>query len=156
MVSKPTIIPVWAQNDVVDPISGQNNVLEPPNEKKLEGWARLEYPPRNWFNWLFRYIYLWIQWLKQQEEQAVVTEGNGVGLFPIDNALITLTVTDIGAPTSYLFAVGVKRPGQVPSLNVVSSNILTLGTGTITGNQPINGALPANAICWGQSKIIPS
>ena len=80
MVSKPTIIPVWAQNDVVDPISGQNNVLEPPNEKKLEGWASLEYPPRNWFNWLFRYIYLWILWFKQQEEQAVVTDGNGAGL----------------------------------------------------------------------------
>lgn len=33
MVLKPTILPEWAENDVVDPISGQNNVLEPPTEK---------------------------------------------------------------------------------------------------------------------------
>ena len=79
MVSKPTILPEWAENDVVDPISGQNNVLEPPPEKKLEGWARLEYPPRNWFNWLARYTWRWLNWLNQQEEQSIVTASRIAG-----------------------------------------------------------------------------
>ena len=142
-------------NDVVDGVSGQNNVLEPPPEKQNNGWDRLEYPPRNWFNWLGRFTYRWLNWLKQQEEQAVVTDGNGVGLFPTDSALITLHAVDSTTPANYIYAVGYKGSGANPSFTVVSNNVLTLGAATITGDQAISGGTAGNIIVWGQSKIIP-
>jgi len=157
MVSKPTTLPKWAENDVVDAISGQNNVLEPPPEKQLSGWLRLEFPPRNWFNWLGRYTYRWLNWLKQQEEQAVITDGTGSGLFPTDEALITLHAVDSTAPANYIYAVGYKATGATPvtNLTVVSNNVLTLGAGTITGDQAISGGTAGDIIVWGQTKIIP-
>lgn len=156
MVLKPSILPEWAENDVVDRISGQNNVLEPPTEKKLEGWARLEFPPRNWFNWLSRYTYRWLSFLKQQEEQAVLTDGNGVCLFPYDNVLITLTAVDIANPTRYIFAIGAKKTGLAPTLTVVSNNTLTLGAGTLAGNQIVNGGAATDILVWGQTKTYPT
>jgi hypothetical protein len=114
-----------------------------------------EKPPRNWFNWLHRLTYNWIQWLDQQESQAVVVDGNGVALFPTDGALITLHAVDIVTPANYIYAMGFKGAGAVPSLNVVSNNVLTLGTGTISGNQPISGGTASNIIVWGQTKLIP-
>lgn len=159
MVLKPTILPEWAENDVVDPISGQNNVLEPPTEKKLEGWARLEFPPRNWFNWLGRYTNRWLAFLKQQEELAILTDGNGVGLFPYDGTvgtLITLTAVDLANPTRYIFAVGAKKPGLAPTLTVVSNNALTLGAGTLAGNQIVNGGTATDILVWGQTKTYPT
>jgi hypothetical protein len=155
MVSKPSILPEWAENDVVDPISGQNNVLEPPNEKKLEGWARLEFPPRNWFNWLGRYTYRWLNWLKQQEEQAIITDGDGVNIFPISDSLCVLYAVDMASPTHYLHAIGANVGGTL-TLTIVSSATLSLGV--ISGTSvPITGAAdPSTIIAWGQSKIIPS
>lgn len=159
MVLKPTILPEWAENDVVDPVSGQNNVLEPPTEKKLEGWARLEFPPRNWFNWLGRYTNRWLSFLKQQEELAILTDGNGGGLFPYDGSvgtLITLTAVDLTNPANYIFAVGAKIPGVAPALTVVSNNVLTLGAGTLAGDQIINGGTASNILAWGQTKTYPT
>ena len=155
MVSKPTILPEWAENDVVDPISGQNNVLEPPPEKKLEGWSRLEYPPRNWFNWLARYTWRWLNWLNQQEEQSIVTDGSGVNIFPISGSLCVLFAVDTASPTHYLYAIGANVGGTV-TLTVVAS--ATLALGAISGTSvPITGAAdPTTIIAWGQSKIIPS
>lgn len=155
MVSKPTTLPKWAENDVVDPISQQNNVLEPPTEKQDEGWSRLEFPPRQWFNWLSRWVYRWILWFKQQEEQSVVTDGDGVGLFVTDDSLIEIVAVDKVTPANYLYAVGYKGAGSAPVLNVIDSNVLTLGAGTIGGDQPISGGTPSNVIVYGQTKIIP-
>lgn len=155
MVSKPTTLPQWAENDVPDPVSKQNNVIEPPPEKQLSGWARKEYPPRNWLNWLARYTYRWLNWLKQQEEQAVVADGNGSSLFPTDEALITLWAVDSTTPANYLYAVGYKASATNPALTVVASNVLTLGAATTTGDQAISGGTAGDIIAWGQTKIIP-
>lgn len=155
MVTKPTVLPQWAEQDQTDPVSLQNNVLTPPPEKQQYGWDRLEFPPRNWFNWLGRYTYRWIAWFKQQEEQAVVTDGNGVGLFPVDDALIFIYAVDKVTPANYIFAMGFKGAGSTPTLNVIDNNVLTLGASTISGDQVISGGTAANIIAYGQSKIIP-
>lgn len=63
MPTKPTVKPQWAENDVVDPTSGQNNVSEPPLAKKTDGIDFEEIIPRQWQNWLQRIIYRWIDWL---------------------------------------------------------------------------------------------
>lgn len=68
MADKPTVYPDWAvntdgtDNDVVDPDSGQNNVVEPAAGIKLTGWAYAELPPRQYFNWLSRIVTQWIRW----------------------------------------------------------------------------------------------
>lgn len=156
MVDKPTKLPRWAENNVEDPISGQNNVLEPPEEKKDSGWARLEFPPRQWFNWLSRKTWEWLAWLKQQEEQAVVTDGDGVGLFPTDGALITLYAVDT-SNNNVMYAIGHKQSSTNPTLEIIYStgSTLGLGTATPTGNQAISGGTAGDIIVWGQSKIIP-
>lgn len=62
-MAKPSKFPKWATTQVEDPVSKQNNFSEPPDSKKQTGWDRLEYPPRQWLNWLFRVINQWIEWL---------------------------------------------------------------------------------------------
>jgi hypothetical protein len=67
-MAKPTKYPDWSvntdgtDNDVVDPTSGQNNVVEPDAGKKLTGWIYTEKPPRQYFNWLGRLTTQWIRW----------------------------------------------------------------------------------------------
>ena len=162
MAIKPTDLPEWASANQVDPISGINNVIEPPAEKKTNGWDRLEYPPRNWFNWLFRLSYNWLDWLKQQEEQKVVTDGNGALLFPTDEALIVYYAIDIVDPTHYLHAVGFKTAATNAALTVITNDTLTLNTGafTTTGTAPLTAATVtgsdlSNAIIYASTSIIP-
>ncbi len=75
-LTKPTKFPQWAtdangnDNDVVNPTSGQNNVVEPPAAKKLLGWDFKEKPPRNWFNWLARLTAQWLKWLDEQTAET--------------------------------------------------------------------------------------
>ncbi len=61
--NRPDKYPDWAINDVIDPISGQNNVIEPPQVKKDNGWGYRDKGARNWFNWLSRYTCNWIKYL---------------------------------------------------------------------------------------------
>lgn len=62
---KPTVLPDWALDDVIDPISGQYNVVEPPTEKKLVGWNYLEKPNRQYWNWFQRQVSLWIAYFNE-------------------------------------------------------------------------------------------
>ena len=153
MVLKPTTLPMWAEDDVLDPISGQYNVVEPPTEKKTNGWSLGEQPARNFYNWLGRFTYRWLAYLKQQEEQKVVTNAAGVGLFPLDNAVITLLAVDLADPTKYVSAFGIKMPGVVPTYSVANAVGLALGAATITGDQPVTGG--ANVVITAQSSVIP-
>jgi len=70
MPDKPTQFPNWALDNVIDPVSQQNNVVEPPNARKLSGWTRFEIPPRQWFNWLLRKTALWVTWLESRVSKA--------------------------------------------------------------------------------------
>lgn len=74
--TKPTTIPEWATSDVVDGVTGQNNVIEPPAGKKLIGWIWKEKPARNWWNWMQRFNYLWINYFNQFHNGDSVTVGN--------------------------------------------------------------------------------
>lgn len=60
MANRPDKYPRWADQDVVDGTTGNNNVIEPSEAKKNQGWDYLEPPSRNWWNWLHRKIYEWI------------------------------------------------------------------------------------------------
>ena len=72
-MAKPSKIPEWAINDVVNPTSGQNNVVEPSGAIKNLGWDFKEKPPRQYFNWLQRYNYLWCKWVDDNCDQGTKT-----------------------------------------------------------------------------------
>jgi hypothetical protein len=117
---------------------GQQNVNQPPDAVLANGFvpatatSRGQPLPAQWLNWLFNKIFKAIN-------RDVVTDDNGVGLFKTENAMIRLEAFDIADPNKYIVAIGYKAAGVAPSLKVVSSATLTLGTGTINGTQPIIG-----------------
>ncbi len=59
----PTKYPDWAMTDMIEPMSGSNNCIEPPEEFKQSGFTYAGVIQRNWINWLFRDISLWIRFL---------------------------------------------------------------------------------------------
>lgn len=63
--AKPASVPEFAVNDVVDGVSGQNNVIEPETAVKNSGFIRNEKPYRQTFNWLQRFNYLWVNYFNQ-------------------------------------------------------------------------------------------
>ena len=130
---------------------GQQNINQPPDAVIAQGFvpetsqSRGQALPAQWLNWLFNRCFKYIN-------RDIVTDASGVGLFPTNNAMIRLEAFDIANPNKYLVAIGFKTEGAVPSLKVVSSATLTLGTGTIDGNQPVSGG--ANVKCVGYSRQI--
>lgn len=135
MVTKPTTLPKWAENDVTDPISGQNNVLEPPDDKKDEGWDRLEFPPRNWFNWLGRYTYRWIQWFKQQEELTRTNDGTGAICDIVDGGMCLINVIDTSTPANFYTGIAyIPTPiGGAITVTEIDSSTLTVSTISASG-----------------------
>lgn len=79
------------------------------------------------------------------------TDGNGAGIFNRDNSLIILYAVDTGTPTSYILAIGYKNTNAVPILNVIKSNVLTLGASNTQGTQVINGGNATYITAYGIS-----
>lgn len=64
---RPAKFPEYARNDVVDPTSSVNNVVEPSESKKDLGHGPLgEFPSRQYFNWLHRLTYKWLKYFDNQ------------------------------------------------------------------------------------------
>jgi hypothetical protein len=75
MATKPIVKPNWATDNQVDPISEQNNVVEPPGTRKQFGFTRLEIPPRQWVNWLFRVLSQWVDYFDEITDSLLVRAG---------------------------------------------------------------------------------
>lgn len=79
MATKPTKLPQWAalsdgsDNDVVDGVSGQNNVAEPALSQKELGWTFKQFPPRQFFNWLSRLTFQWLKYVDDSINQELNT-----------------------------------------------------------------------------------
>lgn len=156
MVLRPTTLPTWAQQDELNPEINNYNVIEPPTEKQLYGWAYKDFLVRNWLNWLGRWTYRNLAYLIQQEAKEVVTDGFGVGLFPTPptaTALCILYAVDVDVPTNYIFAIGSNNAGTL-NFEKVAGVGLTIPANPIVGpNVPIGGAIAeANVIVCGQTK----
>jgi hypothetical protein len=157
MVDKPSTFPTWAELDVVDPTSGQNNVTTPPLEKQNYGWAFGEEPPRNWFNWLGRYTNNWLKWFDQQESQSTVTPGDGAdaSFNASVGGLAYIYVVDKGNAANVYHGMVYLPPANVGAtfidikkVGITTPTISTTGTVTIAG-----GTGPY--IVYGQTKNIP-
>jgi hypothetical protein len=57
------VFPRWASETVLNPISSEANVYEPPEQKKDLGWDLYDVPPRQYFNWLERQTGLALEYL---------------------------------------------------------------------------------------------
>ncbi len=66
----PIILPEFARLDFNNGFAGEANVLEPNNDKKDRGWDFGEEPDREYFNWLARYTYLNLRYLKQMNNEV--------------------------------------------------------------------------------------
>lgn len=118
---------------------GQQNVGQPPDAVLSAGFvpetstARGQPLPAQWLNWI-------VQKLFRSINRDRVSDASGVGLFTIPESVIRLEAFDRADPNKYLVAIGYKgAAGDLHSLKVVSSATLTLGTGTVGGNQPVSG-----------------
>ena len=150
MADRPSVFPRWASNDVTSPETDINNVVEPPDSKKNTGWHAFEAPARNFVNWLHRITNNWIEYLDDRvTNRNKVTDGDGAQLFDIEDTLITIYAVNKTTPSEYLYGVGYKASGSAPSINVVSNNVLTLGSGSSDGSQPVSGASASDVIIYG-------
>lgn len=77
MATKPTKLPQWAalsdgsDNDIVDGVSGKNNVVEPTLGQKESGWTFKQFPPRQFFNWLARLTFQWLKYVDDTIDQEL-------------------------------------------------------------------------------------
>jgi hypothetical protein len=70
-VAKPEILPRWAEETQIDPITGALNKVEPTEEFKLSGLLRREFLSRSFLNYQLWLINEWIDYLSSS---AVVGE----------------------------------------------------------------------------------
>ena len=148
MAVRPTKYPKWATMDVIDPVTGVNNVGEPTDEKKPLGYFPQEPVSRQWLNWLFRTVNQWIEYLDERAGLVRTANGNGVGVAPVEQSIVTLYAVDKSDPTHFIHAVGFKGTSlgfATADLTVIASDTLALGT--VTGsNIPITGGTAANVV----------
>ncbi len=118
---------------------GQQNVGSLPDAIMASGFvpqtaaARGQPLPAQWLNWLFQRIFRLIN-------RDKLSDASGNALFTLADSFIGLQAIDKADPNKYLYAIGYKNlVTDVHVLKVVSSNILTLGTATASGNQPVLG-----------------
>jgi hypothetical protein len=79
MTDRPDMYPDYALDDILDPISGQPNVIEPPTIKKQQGWLFKEHAEKPWMNWIHRYTRNWIAYL---DERLNKPESYTIGTLP--------------------------------------------------------------------------
>lgn len=131
-------MPTFAES-VINYPDGQTNVSSPPDATLAGGFipetafSRGQPLPAQWANWLFRTIFRYIN-------RDKVSDATGTALFPYANSSIRLEAIDMANTNNYLVAIGYKgAAGTLHSLKIISSNVLTLGTPTVAGDQPISG-----------------
>ena len=147
MVTKPTDIPFWAVQDQTDPVSGQNNVLVPPPEKQQYGWNRLEFPPRNWFNWLARLTYQWIQWFDQQESmtRTLLQTNYAIPVNVVDvvnGGMALINAVDQGNSANFFAGMAYIPPGMgsPATVRIINSSSLIATTIDTSGGINFTGA----------------
>lgn len=156
MVDRPEKMPRWATEDRFSEITNNNNVVEPTESKKNVGWDPFEPPARNYFNWLGRLTYQWIEYLDYLANTLETSsDGTGANLFSVQNTLITLYAVDKTAPTHYIHAAGWKGTTS-HTLNVINSATLTLGAQDANGSQAISGGTAGNIVVYAKMVLPPA
>ena len=80
---RPTILPQWATTAVQNDQSGQYNTAQPPPEVMQIGWTLGVKPNRQYWNWLHRQTYYWLQWFDEMfggsaESETLIPTWDGI------------------------------------------------------------------------------
>lgn len=140
----PSQFPTWCTDDQVDPVSMQNNALLPPPNKQQYGFTRLEFPPRNWLNYLFRTINNWIMYLAQQSGQSISVDGTGTNpsVNVVTGGMARISVVDQGATANYYQGIVYVPPAYSSGtliFRTTSSSTLTVSAISVSGQVTVSG-----------------
>lgn len=130
-LTQPTEDIRFAENDVQDPVSGQWNVMETSSGKKDEGFDFKETPPRQWFNFLFRGIWKYVEWIKQEILNPGVYGASGLG---------TAAGRDIGFGEDDVPEFGTGKDLDVNEINGSKSSAATTGSTTNVHDRQVNAS----------------
>jgi hypothetical protein len=72
---RPDKFPDWATIPQADPISGGQNIIEPPDANKQTGWLYKQFPPSNWWNWLANTTSNWLHYLDETVSNIIANIG---------------------------------------------------------------------------------
>ncbi len=102
---RPTQFPDWAITNVIDPIEGSPNVLEPPDEDKQVGWRPRQVCPNNAMNWIHRLTNDWLKYLDQQVPSEPI-DSNSKPLASLVGAGKIIYLHDLGEGGTMAFSDG--------------------------------------------------
>ena len=114
LIAKPADKPKFADIDVTDSVSLQPNVVAPSTVLQNTGWTRNQYGARQFFNWLARWTYRWINWFEDSIDK------------------IDVSTTALNTRTSTLeTTVGAGTTGLVDRVLSVETTLNTPATGIV-------------------------
>jgi len=132
-MAKPTTKFQWASNLVVDPLTGENNRNAPGTTEQQNGFVpAFVYPLRQWVNWLFYIVGLWLDWLDTELEPQVsnntsdiIMNGTSIGLNSTD---IATNASDIATNASDIATNASDIATNVSDIATNASDIATKST----------------------------
>jgi hypothetical protein len=123
------LFPKFAANDYVDPVSKQNNVVEPPDAVKTQGWPYRAKGVRQWFNWLHRLTYQWLVYAIEKLDGYDASINNLNATFNTFNGNLTTFTNRLNAVETVT-----QSANNVATLNNTSIPAMVLATATNAGN----------------------
>lgn len=146
MAIKPSVKPRFATSDLNNGPLGGPNILEPSEAKKDQGWLAGEKPPREYFNWMHRLTYQWIDWLDETATNSLQKSSN---LSDLANAATARTNLGLGTAATRNVGTGASDVLQTSDADSrflnSSSNLSDLGSvATARTNLGLGTAAVAN------------
>lgn len=125
----PNDIPVFAVQNLVDAQTGENNVVEPSNERKTYGlFPSGVKPERSYLNWLYRLTYLNFDWLKEtffvEVDHYIETMYNQLGIL---GPAVDGHTTRIAAAESNINSIGLRVGDTEDDIGALQSQVTSFG-----------------------------
>lgn len=165
MATKPTSHAEWAKDDLVDPINGLPNKIEPLPAIKLSGQDRAELFSRQNINWLFDRIDDWNKWCEEEIDLLItkVDDTGKVDVAPAGNLTLSTSEANnyyyMSGSTITLSNIIVSggdstEVGSTVKVRTTNSTTVSLDTGvTLVG---FSGSIPADRIATFTIESLPS
>lgn len=141
MASRPTAFPQWAIYPGIDPVSGENTVIEPPVGNKNNGWLAGEFPPNNWMNWLQRTTNNWVEFLDELTQKGLLKlilgmdyTTNGTDIINFNGGAFIGTHFDTGYKKAFLATPGMAKDYGSP-FNPGTGNGIRTNIGALSNPQ---------------------
>jgi hypothetical protein len=156
-MAKPTDLPAWTSTT-------SSSIVEPSGAKKILGWLASERPPFSNFNWFWKTVSDWVQWLHDFESTAhawgAAQEFDYQSLFTGNNNGGRTTLADAlgSAHQFYTSDVGTSKRTLIWDTTPTSGTItwrlwLVPGASNITGNIEFTVNAYWNGTAWSHDDL---